>query len=101
MPPEPWWVKITDFGISKRIEDSLGAPSTVKGTPQFIAPELLGSFANSTGYVAVSVNPYAADMWALGEIAFQTLTKKPTFESFFQLLQYAHDPQNNPFPVAL
>src|ERR1700712_6036468 len=40
IPPEPWWVKITDFGISKRIEESLGAPSTMKGTLQFIAPEL-------------------------------------------------------------
>jgi serine/threonine protein kinase len=101
MPPEPWWVKITDFGISKRIEDSLGAPSTVRGTPQFIAPELLGNFANSTDHAAVSVNPYAADMWALGEIAFQMLTKQPSFKSVFQLLQYVHDSQNNPFPVSL
>jgi serine/threonine protein kinase len=101
MPPEPWWVKITDFGISKRIEDSLGAPSTVRGTPQFIAPELFGSFVTSTGQAAVSVNPYAADIWALGEIAFQMLTKQPSFKSVFQLLQYAHDSQNNPFPVSL
>ncbi|KAJ6186651.1 hypothetical protein N7519_007952 [Penicillium mononematosum] len=29
-PPDDWWVKIADFGISKRIEDGLGKSTTLK-----------------------------------------------------------------------
>ncbi|OCK79014.1 kinase-like protein [Lepidopterella palustris CBS 459.81] len=101
IPPEPWWVKITDFGISKRIEESLGVPSTMRGTPHFIAPEIYSSIANSTGNAPVFLNPYAADMWALGEIAFQMLTKQPSFKDPFQLFLHAQNPQINPFPVSL
>ncbi|OCK79105.1 WD40 repeat-like protein [Lepidopterella palustris CBS 459.81] len=86
-PPERWWVKIGDFGISKRIEDSLGMPSTVKGTLGFMAPELHDS---------APVDPYAADMWSFGEITFLMLTKQKTFQNTTLLIRYG---QNlHPFP---
>ncbi|KAJ5850197.1 hypothetical protein N7455_010053 [Penicillium solitum] len=31
-PPNMWWVKLSDFGLSKRVEEASGAP-TLKGTP--------------------------------------------------------------------
>jgi len=46
-PPNDWWVKIADFGISKRIEDGLGVTNTLQGTPGYIAPELYGFAENA------------------------------------------------------
>jgi serine/threonine protein kinase len=42
MPPEHWWVKIGDFGISKRVEEGLTTSSILKGASGFLAPELHG-----------------------------------------------------------
>lgn len=36
-----WWVKISDFGNSKRAEEGLTALRTLNGTPGFLAPEML------------------------------------------------------------
>ena len=35
-----WWVKIGDFGISKRIGGGQSGIRTVVGTPDYIAPEI-------------------------------------------------------------
>ncbi|KAL9024368.1 MAG: hypothetical protein Q9196_006568 [Gyalolechia fulgens] len=37
-----WWIKIADFGISKRATEGLTALRTQTGTPAFAAPEVLG-----------------------------------------------------------
>ena len=55
-----------------------------------MAPELLG-FVES-GEESDSRNAHAADIWALGEIAFQMLTKKST-------LTYIRSPDNLPSAV--
>jgi serine/threonine protein kinase len=77
--PDPWRVKLSDFGISKHAADNLGTNSTVKGTLRYMAPELLGIF-NSIGPPRTR-DDSAADIWALGEITFQMLTKHATFKS--------------------
>ncbi|KAJ5676294.1 hypothetical protein N7536_012466 [Penicillium majusculum] len=87
-PPNDWWVKIADFGISKRIEDGLGKSTTMKGTFGYIAPELFGFTAQGT--------PYAVDIWAAGEITFQILTKQPTFKHPGLVFTYVQTP--NIFP---
>jgi hypothetical protein len=74
------WIKIADFGLTKRVEDELGITNTLKGTMGFIAPELHGFTARTTDY--------ATDIWALGEIAFQMVTKQPTFRNLAVLFQY-------------
>ncbi|PLB49671.1 kinase-like protein [Aspergillus steynii IBT 23096] len=79
-PPDEWWVKIADFGISKRIEDEIGLSSTLKGTLGYIAPELHGFITRGS--------PYAPDIWSVGEIAFQMLTKQSTFKNLGVLFQY-------------
>ncbi|KAL2023479.1 hypothetical protein VTK56DRAFT_2475 [Thermocarpiscus australiensis] len=38
---QPWWVKRSDFGVSKRVQGEMGAQSTVKGTLLHMAPELI------------------------------------------------------------
>ena len=94
-PPDDWWVKLCDFGISKRAEDGLAVSSTLKGTLGFIAPELHG-FVESSQHINRRT---AADMWALGEIAFQILTKEPTFQAMGRLFSYIQNPQE--FPLAI
>ncbi|KAJ5734006.1 Tetratricopeptide-like helical [Penicillium malachiteum] len=90
-PPNEWWVKIADFGISKRIGEDLGAASTLRGTPGYMAPELYGFIERGS--------PYAVDIWSLGEIAFNILTKTTTFESLGQLFSYVDN--NTSFPTHL
>ena len=88
---------LADFGISKRAEAGNG-PSTergiVKGTEQFMAPELrdlvdLYSPGDTPDYKA-------GDMWALGEIAFQMLTGKSTFQNVRHLMEYCQGKREYP-----
>jgi serine/threonine protein kinase len=73
------------MGLSKRIEDDVnGASTTVKGTPGFLAPELLG-FGDVDPRRA---DPFATDIWCLGEMAFRLLCGKAAFASFGMLRQY-------------
>jgi WD40 repeat protein len=87
-------VKLADFGISKRAEDGNG-PSTVKGTLEFMAPELLGWVKSTTDPKLLDYQ--AADMWALGETAFRMLTGKRTFEDIRTLSDYCRGTQEFPF----
>ncbi|KAI4159177.1 MAG: hypothetical protein LQ342_006824 [Letrouitia transgressa] len=63
-----WWVKIADFGISKRATEGLTALRTITGTPAFTAPEVFPFFRTADA----SNNSYtnAVDVWSLGVIAF-------------------------------
>ncbi|OCL04087.1 kinase-like protein [Glonium stellatum] len=74
-PPDEWWVKISDFGISKRGNDGLSF-STLKGTLGFIAPEMLRSLNRRKHTVD---DWKRGDMWALGETTVRILTGGPTF----------------------
>jgi serine/threonine protein kinase len=87
-PPNHWWVKIADFGISKRVEDEFGASTTLKGTIGFIAPELYGFTERGTDY--------APDIWSLGEISVHMLIKQGTFKSLPLLLTYIQNPKTFP-----
>lgn len=87
-------MKLSDFGISKRTEDGVALLSTVKGTLAYMAPELLGF-----GQMGIEITPrieHAADMWAMGEITFQMLTKEPTFKNPGALLAYVQNSSNFP-----
>lgn len=78
-PGPNWWVKIGDFGTSKRLlEDST---RTLVGTPGYLAPELMGLFDTDVTVANTSMVPYtsAVDIWALGEITHQILTMKLCF----------------------
>lgn len=43
-PTSNWWVKIGDFGISKRVEGDKTALYSQVGTPHYQAPEINGHF---------------------------------------------------------
>ncbi|OQE36829.1 hypothetical protein PENCOP_c011G07986 [Penicillium coprophilum] len=83
-PPDDWWVKIADFGISKRIEDDFEKSTTMKGTQGYIAPEVYKFTQSGTSH--------AVDIWAAGEVMFQILTKQPTFKHLGFLFNYVQTP---------
>ncbi|CAG8015659.1 unnamed protein product [Penicillium olsonii] len=86
-PPDKWWVKIGDFGISKRVGGGATALRTINGTPGFIAPEVA-----LRQLFEVDVDEYSydftVDLWSLGVITFYMLTKKHPFLKIEGLLSY-------------
>ncbi len=75
-PPEKeWWVKISDFGISKRSTDGNEKYSTVIGTHEYMAPEI--HFRGRGDKASYTV---AADMWSLGALCVRMMTGKPAFD---------------------
>lgn len=61
-------IKITDFGLS-RIVDEKGEMSTLCGTPQYMAPEILLRMKYSS----------KADVWSIGVIAYVILSGRHPF----------------------
>ncbi|KAL5379199.1 hypothetical protein DPSP01_008648 [Paraphaeosphaeria sporulosa] len=84
---EGWWVKIGDFGISKRAEEGMTALRTIAGTEGFLAPEVLlkkGSlFLEEAAISKMLMNEreytFAVDIWALGEIACRMMCGSQPF----------------------
>jgi serine/threonine protein kinase len=80
---EGWWVKIGDFGISKRAEDEMTAFRTFGGTPGFLAPEILAQsgmldaefLGNKREYT------YSVDIWSMGEIIYRLLCGNSPFSN--------------------
>ena len=63
------FVKLTDFGISKELENSIGKCMTIVGTFKYMSPErILGK-----GY------SYPADIWSLGLMLIECATGKYPF----------------------
>jgi serine/threonine protein kinase len=84
-PTGEWWVKISDFGISRDIKESGSLSNTVCGTLGFMAPEMLGFDAGGQQLSRLAKGK-AADLWAAGETIFRILTGKASFNDDFRLL---------------
>lgn len=66
-------MKITDFGISKQLDEAQDFATTNVGTPFYMAPEL----CYGTGYC------FKVDIWGLGCLLFEMLMNKKPFEGKF------------------
>jgi serum/glucocorticoid-regulated kinase 2 len=71
-------IKLTDFGLSKRVTSfSLGtmeaSTATFCGTPEYLSPEMIVHRRSGTGYSK------EVDWWALGIVCFELLTGWPPF----------------------
>ncbi|VUC21194.1 unnamed protein product [Clonostachys rosea] len=77
-----WWVKVADFGLSKRG----GNDSTTNfsaGSRGYMSPEICG-FKNLDS----KVDPYAVDMWGLGQCVSRLLTGQVLFPTQLDLGRY-------------
>ncbi|XP_072302414.1 serine/threonine-protein kinase 36 [Eucyclogobius newberryi] len=82
-------VKLCDFGFAREMSVSTLVLTSIKGTPLYMSPELVGE------------KPYdhTADLWSLGCILYELHTGAPPFytNSIFQLVQMiVRDPVNWP-----
>ncbi|KAH0785480.1 AGC family protein kinase [Histomonas meleagridis] len=57
-------IKLTDFGLSKELVESNSTATTICGTTEYLAPEVILRQPYS----------YAVDWWALGVLAYEMLT---------------------------
>ncbi|KAJ5650467.1 kinase-like domain-containing protein [Penicillium longicatenatum] len=90
-PGPDWWVKIGDFGISKRAVEGVTSLHTKVFTPDYAAPELRGlgvSRAVNNGKKDEVAYTFAIDMWSFGEICVRLLTKTAAFPELMQLVDY-------------
>ncbi|KAI1462829.1 kinase-like domain-containing protein [Annulohypoxylon moriforme] len=82
-PKHKWRVKICDFGLSRKFQGNVRS-RTIRGTPGFMPPELISGIGEDVR----NADPFLADIWCLGETAFQILTGKGTFDNNVGLLNY-------------
>lgn len=90
-PGPDWWVKIGDFGISKRAIEGVTSLHTKVFTPEYAAPELRGLGVSRTvanGPKDEITYTFAIDMWSFGEICVRLLTKSAAFPELMQLVNY-------------
>jgi len=81
----PVWVKLGDFGVSKRVlPQATTTFHTQVATPVYSAPELLGLDSNSE----TSNYTNAVDIWSLGCVIYELLVGSKLFTSEFQLCRY-------------
>ncbi|KAI4215457.1 MAG: hypothetical protein LQ351_001926 [Letrouitia transgressa] len=94
-----WWVKIADFGISKRATEGLTALRTMTGTPAFTAPEVFPFFRTADASNDSYTN--AVDIWSLGVITFLILTGETLFGDPRRLDQYVKGSFTFPLNILL
>eukprot|EP00586_Coscinodiscus_wailesii_P001318 CAMPEP_0172489056 /NCGR_PEP_ID=MMETSP1066-20121228/18815_1 /TAXON_ID=671091 /ORGANISM="Coscinodiscus wailesii, Strain CCMP2513" /LENGTH=483 /DNA_ID=CAMNT_0013256651 /DNA_START=119 /DNA_END=1567 /DNA_ORIENTATION=+ len=68
-------VKIGDFGLATKLVHTGDRRNTICGTPNYIAPEVIGSKQNCDGY------SFEVDVWAMGVIMYIALVGKPPYEA--------------------
>ncbi|WAO95561.1 Protein kinase domain-containing protein [Fusarium falciforme] len=78
-----WFVKIADFGISRRRHQDVTTLLTSKrGTLGFAVPEALGVESDVT-------YSFPVDMWSLGAVAYRILTNASAFSCLSNMFRYA------------
>ncbi|KAI4131429.1 MAG: hypothetical protein LQ347_002986 [Umbilicaria vellea] len=89
-----WWIKIGDFGISKRVREDMTRLQT-RMVGDYVAPEVLNLLdedeETSQDYTS------AIDMWSLGCVTHWLLTRTTPFPNGKGLLKYCQG--RAPFPI--
>ncbi|KAF5631162.1 ankyrin repeat domain protein [Fusarium tjaetaba] len=90
LAPSSWWVKLADFGISKKLGAETTGTTLASGTPLYMAPELLQYDSRSI----LTEDYFKADVWAIGITAFFILTKSVPFKSQPAIFHYSGNLQD-------
>jgi polo-like kinase 1 len=69
---EKMQVKLADFGLACKLEFEGERKNTICGTPNYIAPEIIGGGCGHS---------FEVDVWSLGVLAFTMLVGRPPFET--------------------
>lgn len=95
-----WWVKIGDFGVSKRFNED-AANHTQVGTPRFMAPEMQHIYPSRLSPSQIETRRlhfvYGVDIWSLGVMVCYMLCYSypfPTFPSLYSYVQTSILPSN-------
>lgn len=89
-----WFVKIADFGTSKRRQEGVSSLRTLhQGTIGYAAPEVLG-ISHGQGQASYTSS---VDMWSLGVMTYRILTNNIPFPGMTDLFQYVSG--NSCFPT--
>lgn len=95
-PPDLWWVKLSDFGLSKRT-DGTQRFSGGLGTEGFLAPDLLVKFTSQEDTTIITRDEwFAGDIWSVGETIVRILSGKPSFMFSQDLLGFYHQDEDIP-----
>jgi calcium/calmodulin-dependent protein kinase I len=87
--PPKWWVKVADFGLSKRLTDTT-VYQTIGGSHSYMAPEIIGFIDSPDGEYTNAV-----DLWSVGCIVFRIVTGVVPF-SLRSLPKYCGDKSSFP-----
>lgn len=82
-----WWVKLADFGLSKRVTDTT-AFNTKGGTQSYMAPEILNYLSTSEGSEEYT---NSVDIWAVGCIVYHLITGGVPFPPGKSFIRYCDD----------
>jgi len=72
-----WWVKIGDFGISKRVANDQTALRTSTGTPRYLAPEVYHYVYVADEESDVYTN--AVDIWSFACVVYEMMALRTAF----------------------
>ena len=88
-------VRITDFGLAKRLQSDLNLTGTgqILGTPNYMSPEQASGAATPIGP--------AADIYSLGAILYHMLTGRPPFQADTALETISQLVDTEPLPPRL
>jgi serine/threonine protein kinase len=96
--PPKWWVKLADFGLSKRLTESTLYQTKI-GTQSYMAPEILDYLDMD----AINGEYYtnAVDLWAVGCIAYRIVTGVVPFSPGRSLMNYCDNKSLFPYDPLL
>ncbi|MCJ1377232.1 hypothetical protein MMC17_000324 [Xylographa soralifera] len=97
-PPasKTWWVKIGDFGLTKRVRNDQSAFRSIVGTQAYMAPEILKIYGTIESNTVLDYYSSAVDLWSLGCIIYETLSNTRPFQESLSIQRYC---RGESFPV--
>ena len=82
-------IKLTDFGISRELENSIGKCMTIVGTFKYMSPERILAEKYS----------YSSDVWSMGLVLIELATSKYPYSGIHSMIEMAQTVTESDPPV--